>query len=99
MTGTDDHTVLKFRPRRLSEVGKSAPGQPAPDLSGYSDDPSIPDDYRHRMVTNAAAFMFAVALASLGVWLAIKLADLRAGQDCVLMGRSDCAHISSTVRH
>jgi hypothetical protein len=91
----DDHTVLKFRPRRMSHPS----GPPAADLSNYKNEPAIPDDYRHRMMTNAAAFAFVVLLASVGIWLAVKLADLRAAQDCVLMGRSDCAHISSSARH
>jgi hypothetical protein len=30
-----------------------------------------------------------------GIWLAMSIADLRKTQDCVLMGRPDCARISS----
>jgi hypothetical protein len=34
-----------------------------------------------------------VVLVGVGIWLAISIADLRKTQDCVLMGRRDCAHI------
>lgn len=47
------------------------------------------------MMTNIAALAFTVLLTGIGIWLAVKLADLRNNQDCVLMGRRDCAHISS----
>lgn len=96
----NDHRVLKFRPRTLAQPpaafrdtdGKAAT---ANDLSGYERDVTHPDDYRHRMMTNAAAIVFTALLTGVGIWLAIKLADLRNTQDCVLMGRRDCAHISS----
>ena len=54
-----------------------------------------PDDFRHRMLANMAAFAFTVALIAIGIWLAMSIADLRKTQDCVLMGRRDCARIAS----
>ena len=54
-----------------------------------------PDDFRHRMLANIAAFAFTMALTAIGVWLAASIADLRRTQDCVLMGRLDCAKIST----
>ena len=30
----------------------------------------------------------------IGIWLAVSIADLRKTQDCVLMGRRDCARIA-----
>ena len=45
------------------------------------------------MLANVAAFAFTVALTAVGLWLAISIADLRKTQDCVLMGRRDCARI------
>ena len=36
-----------------------------------------------------------VALTAVGIWLAMSIADLRKTQDCVLMGRRDCARIST----
>jgi hypothetical protein len=97
-----EHRVLQFRPRTLAP----APGQrrilsepveqgsEANDLSRYERDREEPDDYRHRMLANIAAFAFTVALTAIGIWLAISIADLRRNQDCVLMGRRDCVRIS-----
>ena len=55
------------------------------------------------MITNVAAIAFTAALTGVGIWLAVTLADLRSKQDCVLMGRRDCAQISAQktdpVRH
>ena len=45
------------------------------------------------MLANMAAFAFTVALTAIGIWLAMSIADLRKTQDCVLMGRRDCARI------
>ncbi|MGM2842356.1 hypothetical protein, partial [Bacillus cereus group sp. Bce002] len=75
----------------------------APDLARYEQAGESPDDYRHRMVANAAAIAFTAALAGVGMWLALALADLRNSQACVLMGRRDCAQISAQkidpIRH
>jgi hypothetical protein len=95
----DDHRVLKFRPRtmakppgRQAEAGRE--GSPG-DLSGYQRARDEPDDFRHRMLANLAALAFTVALTAIGIWLAMSIADLRKTQDCVLMGRRDCARIST----
>jgi len=99
----EEHRVLKFRPRTLAQP----PGRKADqdeetnarhepnDLSRYERDRSEPDDFRHRMLANVAAFAFTVALTAIGIWLAMSIADLRKTQDCVLMGRRDCARIST----
>jgi hypothetical protein len=101
----EEHRVLKFRPRTLAHP----PGRPAnsddeahddgqqesDDLSRYERDRNEPDDFRHRMLANVAALAFTVALTAIGIWLAISIADLRKTQDCVLMGRRDCARIST----
>jgi len=47
------------------------------------------------MLANIAAFTFTVALTAIGIWLAVSIAELRKTQDCVLMGRRDCAQIST----
>jgi hypothetical protein len=101
-----EHRVLKFRPRTLAhppgrrgEPGDKAREQDARiepnDLSRYERDRNEPDDFRHRMLANIAAFAFTVALTAIGIWLAMSIADLRKTQDCVLMGRRDCARIST----
>ena len=67
----------------------------ANDLSRYERNRDEPDDFRHRMLANVAAFAFTVALTAIGIWLAMSIADMRKTQDCVLMGRRDCARIAS----
>jgi hypothetical protein len=66
----------------------------ASDLSRYERSRDEGDDFRHRMLANVAALAFTVALTAIGIWLAMSIADLRKTQDCVLMGRRDCARIS-----
>jgi hypothetical protein len=104
-----EHRVLQFRPRaptphpadrRRSNVAlQSEPAEMIQleplDLSRYEQAQEQPDDYRRRMLANIAAFAFTVALTAVGIWLAISIADLRRTQDCVLMGRRDCVHIST----
>jgi len=96
----DEHRVLKFRPRTLARP----PGAPAQqhelsrgpnDLSRFEREREEPDEFRHRMLANLAALAFTVALTAIGIWLAMSIADLRKTQDCVLMGRRDCAQIST----
>ena len=106
ITSDDEHVVLKFRPRTSAhppaphdDHAAKASGSPpaASDLSRYErprDGGS--DDFRHRMLANVAALAFTVALTAIGIWLAVSIADLRKTQDCVLMGRRDCARISVT---
>ena len=99
----DEHVVLKFRPRTSAqppggrEEADTAKAQPAAnDLSRYERPRDEGDDFRHRMLANVAALAFTVALTAIGIWLAVSIADLRKTQDCVLMGRRDCARISVT---
>ena len=73
-------------------------GPAANDLSRYERRRDEPDDFRHRMLANVAALAFTVALTAIGIWLAMSIADLRKTQDCVLMGRRDCARISLMPR-
>jgi hypothetical protein len=98
----DDHRVVKFRPRTSAQppgrAPRSAPNNEAGDLSRYERSRDEPDDFRHRMLANLAAFAFTVALTAIGIWLAMSIAELRKNQDCVLMGRRDCAQISSIPR-
>lgn len=102
----EEHRVLKFRPRTTARPpGQPGhPGEPAlrqdvdhepNDLSRYERPREEPDDFRHRMLANIAAFAFTVALTAVGIWLAMSIADMRKTQDCVLMGRRDCARIST----
>ena len=98
----DEHQVLRFRPRTSEHQPGRRPSQDvrkeAGDLSRYERAGEEPDDFRHRMLANLAAFAFTVALTAIGIWLALSIAELRKTQDCVLMGRRDCAKISSIPR-
>lgn len=106
-TATDDeHRVLPFRPRMSARIpGQRGTGTIQPlhadsapeplDLSRYERPREEPDDFRHRMLANIAAFAFTVALTAVGIWLAMSIADLRRTQDCVLSGARDCARITS----
>jgi len=95
--------VIRLRPRgpaprRAPEAG-GMPARRAPvgDLSPYerADDG---DDYRHRMITNGAAFLVCVVLVVVGVWIADTMAELRKDQDCVLSGRRGCVPITVPAR-
>jgi hypothetical protein len=74
---------------------KDSQQQEPNDLSRYERPREEPDDFRHRMLANIAAFAFTVALTAIGIWLAMSIADMRRTQDCVLMGRRDCVRIST----
>ena len=102
----EEHRVIQFRPRTPSQTvwrpnatvqprrTDTTPPEPL-DLSRYERPREEPDDFRHRMLANIAAFAFTVALTAVGIWLAMSIADLRKTQDCVLMGRHDCVRIST----
>ena len=100
----EEHRVIEFRPRSIAGAPAPRLGSPAQakhdppepnDLSRYERARDQPDDFRHRMLANLAAFAFTIALMAVGIWLVVSLADLRKTQDCVLMGRRDCARIST----
>jgi hypothetical protein len=103
----EEHRVLTFRPRTMAQrpgrraeerdhaVGKDVPGEPN-DLSRYEGRRDEADDFRQRMLANLAALAFTIALTAVGLWLAMSIADMRKTQDCVLMGRRNCAHISTS---
>lgn len=85
-------TVVKFRRRGAARAPLNA-RPPLDDLAKYARSPE-PDDYRHRMLVNAAAFLFVLGLIGAGLWLAESMAELRRNQDCVLAGHLNCLPIS-----
>jgi hypothetical protein len=99
----EEHRVLEFRPRTSTRPGPrkdftAFPQRERPepnDLSRYEQEREEPDDFRHRMLANVAAFAFTIALIAIGIWLAKSIADFRNTQDCILMGRRDCARIAT----
>lgn len=99
-----EHRVLQFRPRNPAQRDlrtdavvqphhEGAGAEPL-DLARYERTQQEPDEFRHRMLANVAAFAFTVALLAIGIWLAISISDMRRTQDCVSMGRRDCARIT-----
>jgi len=85
-----EHRVLKFRHRPAAR--RPLPPSPIDDLAKHARGGES-DDYRHRMLVNAAAFVFVAALIGAGLWLVNSLAELRRNQDCALSGRRNCAPI------
>jgi hypothetical protein len=84
-----DRRVLPFRRGR---AGVSAASSPVADLAKYERTEDS-DDYRHRMIVNAAAFVFVLALIGAGLWIADTMAQIRKDQDCVLSGRHGCTPV------
>ncbi|MGH6715354.1 MAG: hypothetical protein ACREDC_04085 [Bradyrhizobium sp.] len=99
----DEHRVIQFRPRKAahtpqlrSPMAVQPQHQDAPeplDLLRYEQPQEEPDDFRHRILANIATLAFTVALAAVGIWLAMSVVDLRKTHDCTLSGWHDCMHI------
>jgi hypothetical protein len=87
--------VVKFRRGPAGAHLVSAVPPPVEDLAKFERGGEA-DDYRHRMMVNAAAFLFVVALIGAGIWLADTMAAMRRNQDCVLAGHRNCAPIEVT---
>ena len=81
--------MLRFRHRRSDEIGRPD------DLSAY-EQRGEPDDYRHRMLMNAAALAVIIVLIGVGIWIADTMAAMRKNQDCVLSGRRGCTPVEVT---
>lgn len=90
--------VIKFTPRTLS-TAPAQRGARQPDMdtgasvgsANHHPGNSDRDEFRHRMLTNLAAFVFTAGLTAAGIWLAISIAELRQAQDCALAGHLNCA--------
>jgi hypothetical protein len=94
----DEGRVVPFRPRGRAQGWRGRPAVPQADDLPVSDlkefEHSEPeDDYRHRMTVNALGLLVTILLVVAGIWLADKIADTRATQDCFLSGRRNCASI------
>ena len=83
--------VVYFR-RRPGARSSLAGSTPVADLAKYERKETA-NDYRHRMMVNAAALVFVVALIGTGLWLADSMAEMRKNQDCVLTGRRGCSPV------
>ena len=93
-TSSADPRRVVNRPRggRAPRPAAAAP-PPVADLTEYERDRDDADDYRHRMIVNATAFLFVFALIGAGIWLADTMAQMRRNQDCVLSGRRGCTPV------
>jgi hypothetical protein len=89
--------VISFRPRvpRARDDNRHWPRllrPQVPDLGNYERRRDV-DDYRQRMANNLLAFLLLCLLVGCGIWLANAMADMRAGLDCALTGRTTCGPI------
>jgi len=94
--GDADRRVIPFRARSgiaplpiRHAASTPDPLSPVADLAEFERTDER-DDYRHRMLVNAAALAFTALLVMTGVWIAESMAAMRKSQDCVLMGRRSC---------
>jgi hypothetical protein len=97
----DKGRILLFRPRipraRNDNARRPHPlRSPVDDLSKYERSREN-ESYRHRMVNNLLAFAILSLIVYCGIWLANTMAQLRADQDCVLTGRTNCAPIKVPI--
>ena len=95
---------MRFRPRGTPRwrwpVGKIPQRNPPIDDLAKFERSDGEDDYRHRMRMNALAIVAAILLVFAGVWLAIRISEMVAVQDCVLSGQRNCAPIEAGgIRH
>lgn len=91
-----DSRVVGFPQGRPVAPPTGRPAGHVETLAKYEGDREEAADYRHRMIVNAAAFMFVVALIGAGLWLADTMASMRKNQDCVLSGRRGCTPVEMT---
>jgi len=94
---TPDRSPVQNESRVLSfRRGRSTTRAPRPhaveDLAKYERGEGA-DDYRHRMLINAAALLFVAVLIAAGLWIAETMAAMRKNQDCVLSGRRGCTPV------
>jgi hypothetical protein len=89
--------VLPFRPRamrpRNEKLSREQARSPVPDLSKFQGLPEDDDDYGHRMLMNVLAFAVLSVMVFFGVWIADNMTQRAKDQDCVLLGRNNCAPI------
>jgi hypothetical protein len=95
--GEEMGRILRFEPRRSVRRPRPSPPlfgrSPVETVDKYARQPEDAEDYRHRMRVNAAAILVVALLIWCGYWLFDTLAEMRKTQDCILSGRTNCAHI------
>lgn len=92
-----DNRVVDIRTNRKFQQAHTHVPAPAGKLDQFEHSENEPDDFRHRMVTNALAFGFIAALIVAAIWLADSILTMRKNQDCGLQGRKNCVTIEAPV--
>ncbi len=87
--------VVDIRSNRKFQRAHSHVPAPAGKLEQFERDDAEPDDFRHRMLTNALALGFVVLLIGAAIWLADSILTMRKNQDCGLQGRKNCVQIEA----
>jgi hypothetical protein len=90
-----ENRVVDIRSNRKFQQTPANSPAPADNLEQFQHNKDEPDDFRHRMLTNALAFAFIALLIGGAVWLADSMLTIRKKQDCTLYGRRDCATIEA----
>lgn len=100
----DRGRVLQFRPRQQplrapvrAFSNLSAGDSPVRDVGNYGRGEEDTDDYAHRMKMNALAVVLLAVLIGGGMWIVDTMAQMRKNQDCVLMGRRNCAQVTTPL--
>lgn len=98
----DRGQVLQFRPRKQPPPAAvqafsnlATDESPVRDVGHYNRAGQEADDYGHRMKMNALAVVALLVLIAGGMWIVDTMAQIRRDQDCVLMGRRNCAGVST----
>jgi hypothetical protein len=93
--------IVPFRPRipraRNDNLRRPEPRRsPVDDLNKYQQSHQD-DNFRPPIENNLLAFAVLGLIVYCGIWLATTMAQLRADQDCVLTGRTNCAPIKVPI--
>jgi hypothetical protein len=96
LEGENKGRVLRFRPRNSKMPSRLSPPSPVEDLGRYERTVE-PDNFRHRMTMNGLALAATIVLVLVGIWIADTMAQMRKGQDCVLIGRPGCTPVKVPV--
>lgn len=95
-TSEHEGQILPFR-RPGALLTHNAPPPLVPDLKKFEDTPEEPDDFKHRMLMNALGLAATALLVAGGIWIADVMAHMRKTNDCVLLGRPNCANITTPI--
>jgi len=90
-----ENRVVDIRSNRRFQQAHANSQSPAGNLEQFERNDGEPDDFRHRMVTNALALAFIALLIGGAIWLADSMLTMRKNQDCVLYGKRNCSPIEA----